>query len=94
MLCYKEFDTISWTQEGPAILKILFCTLGQLSTNCHIIKLPEYVPNDEEKANTRLFAHNVAKVMCNELGVLQSFYSYDDIMFMGFAYEIILLIIY
>jgi hypothetical protein len=71
------------------IVSIVFYTLGQLSTDCEIIKLPAYTPSDEERADTRLFADNVAKAMCDELGVLQSFYSYDDVMFMGFAYVII-----
>jgi hypothetical protein len=89
-LCFnQEYDTISWTDEGPGIVSIVFYTLGQLSTDCEIIKLPPYTPSDEERADTRLFADNVAKVMCDELGVLQSFYSYDDVMFMGFAYVII-----
>ncbi|CAG2107490.1 unnamed protein product, partial [Medioppia subpectinata] len=69
-----KHDLKSWVEEGPGLLKILFYSLSELWTSCEIIKLEPYFPNDEEKANSRLFADNVQRVMCDELGVLQSFY--------------------
>ncbi|XP_054169098.1 lysophosphatidylcholine acyltransferase 1-like [Oppia nitens] len=83
-----KHDLKSWVEEGPSLLKILYYSLSQMWINCEIIKLEPYFPNEEEKLNASLFANNVQKVMCDELGVIQSFYTYDDVMFMGFANEI------
>lgn len=78
-------DAVTWSWEGPDAAKLFFCALTRVSTNLEISILPEYTPNNEEKANTRLFAENVSKLMCHDLGVLQSYYSFDDVPLMRVA---------
>lgn len=80
-----QVDTITWTWEGPGPLRLLLHSMTRLSINCEITILPKYVPNAAEKANIQLFAHNVAKIMCTELGILQSFYSLEDVPFLPMA---------
>lgn len=81
-------DTVTWSWEGPDAFKLFLCALTRVSTNLEITILPEYIPNNEEKANTRLFAENVSKLMCLETGVLQSYYSFDDVPLMRVATSI------
>lgn len=44
-------------------LKLLWLTLTQANSKCEIEFLPVYVPNEEEKKDPKLFAHNVRNVM-------------------------------
>lgn len=81
-------DTVTWSWEGPDAVKLFICALTRISTNLEITILPEYIPNNEEKANTRLFVENVSKLMCHETGVLQSYYSFDDVPLMRVATSI------
>lgn len=71
-------DSVTWTWEGPSMLVIFLHALTRISTNCEITILPQYVPSEEEKASPKMYAENVSRMMCTQLGVLQSFYSYDD----------------
>ena len=84
----ENMDSVAWAWEGPSPFSLVISLLTRVSTNLEITILPEYVPNAEEKANTRLFAENVSKLMCQDLGVLQSYYSYDDGSLMPVAKDI------
>lgn len=83
-----SLDTVTWSWEGPGLAKLFICALTRISTNLEITILPEYTPNNEEKANTRLFAENVSKLMCDATGVFQSYYSFDDVPLMRVATNI------
>lgn len=80
-----EQDSVSWSWEGPSSLSVFLHTLTRISTNCEITIMSQYEPSKEESLHPRLFAENVSKLMCTDLGVLQSFYSYDDVPFMPVA---------
>jgi Ca2+-binding EF-hand superfamily protein len=41
--------------------------------------LPVYVPNDEEKSNPALYAHNVRQVMAKAMGVACTNHAYEDV---------------
>ncbi|XP_055685445.1 lysophosphatidylcholine acyltransferase isoform X2 [Lutzomyia longipalpis] len=71
-------DTVTWTWDGPGVLKLLWLTLTQVHSACEIEFLPIYVPSQEEKENAKLYAHNVRNVMSKALGLPISDYTYDD----------------
>ncbi|KAL0271512.1 UNVERIFIED_CONTAM: hypothetical protein PYX00_008584 [Menopon gallinae] len=74
----NKLDTVTWTWEGPGVLKLLWLTLTQVHSCCEIEFLPVYKPSEEEIYDPRLFANNVRKVMAKALGVPVSNYTYDD----------------
>ncbi|XP_037030614.1 lysophosphatidylcholine acyltransferase isoform X1 [Bradysia coprophila] len=84
----NKLDTVTWTWEGPGVLKLLWLTLTQIQTACEIEFLPVYVPSDEEKKNPKMFANNVRKVMAKALDVPTSDYTYDDCRLMTRAKEL------
>lgn len=59
----NSFDTVTWTWEGPAALKLVWLTMCQAYTRCELEFLPVYLPNDEEKNDPKLYATNVRNVM-------------------------------
>ncbi|XP_045191515.2 lysophosphatidylcholine acyltransferase 2-like isoform X1 [Mercenaria mercenaria] len=80
-VCLKypnRLDTVTWTWEGPGIFTMLWLTLCQFSTSLEIEYLPVYVPNEEEKADPKLYAHNVRKVMAEALKIPVTDHTYDD----------------
>lgn len=44
-------------------LKLLWLTLTRAHSNCEIEFLPVYSPNEEEKKDPKLYAHNVRNLM-------------------------------
>ncbi|XP_027196036.2 uncharacterized protein LOC113790553 [Dermatophagoides pteronyssinus] len=83
--CCGIHDPITWTWEGPGVLKIFFYTMSCLSIDCEITIMDEYRPNSLELQDPKKFAQNVAQKMCIELGIPQSYYSYDDVPLMHVA---------
>ena len=71
-------DTLSWTWDGPNTSWSIWLTLCRWRTDLELTKLPVYTPSDQERKNADLYAHNVTKVLVNELGLPCLFYSYDD----------------
>lgn len=92
LLCrHSKFEVRTLTIKiflGPSTYTLLVSMLARVSTNLEITILPEYTPTAEEKADTNLFAKNVSKLMCQDLGVLQSYYSFDDAFLMPVAKDI------
>ncbi|KAK7576492.1 hypothetical protein V9T40_012778 [Parthenolecanium corni] len=74
----NKLDTVTWTWDGPGALKLMWLTLTQAHSNCEIEFLPVYQPNDEEKRDPKLFAHNVRNLMAKSLGIPTSDYTYED----------------
>lgn len=74
----NKLDTVTWTWDGPGALKLLWLTLTRAQSNCEIEFLPVYSPNEEEKKDPKLYAHNVRNLMARALGVPTSEYSYED----------------
>ncbi|XP_017565812.1 lysophosphatidylcholine acyltransferase 1 [Pygocentrus nattereri] len=74
----NKLDTITWTWQGPGAFKILWLTLCQLHNKFEIEFLPIYTPNEEEKRNPPLFAHNVRRLMAKALDVPVTDYSFED----------------
>ena len=63
----NDWDTISWTTEGPSAAVLFWYTLCQLETRLRITFLPVYEPSDEERNDPLLFAHNVRAVLSTAL---------------------------
>ncbi|GLH16238.1 Lysophosphatidylcholine acyltransferase [Gryllus bimaculatus] len=61
----NKLDTVTWTWEGPG-------------ASCEIEFLPVYHPDARERADPKLFASNVRRLMARALGVPVSDYTYDD----------------
>ncbi|XP_065219228.1 lysophosphatidylcholine acyltransferase isoform X2 [Planococcus citri] len=74
----NKLDTVTWTWDGPGALKLLWLTLTRAHSKCEIEFLPVYTPNEEEKKDPKLFAHNVRNVMAKALGIPTSDYTYED----------------
>ncbi|XP_060555459.1 lysophosphatidylcholine acyltransferase 2-like isoform X3 [Ruditapes philippinarum] len=74
----NRLDTVTWTWEGPGVFTLLWLTLCQFNTRLEIEYLPVYTPSEEEKADPKLFANNVRKVMAEALGVPVTDHTYDD----------------
>lgn len=56
---HKRFN-MSWAQLGFSY--IIYC-FGQVYNSCSIYILPPYVPNEEEKADWKLYAYNVQRTL-------------------------------
>lgn len=76
-----DVDTITWTWEGPEPWRVFLHALTRISINMEVSVLPTYTPSEQERSNAKLFAGNVEKWMCAELGVCQWYYSFDDVSF-------------
>lgn len=74
-----DVDSITWTWEGPEPWRIFLHALTRISINMEVTVLPTYTPSEQERSNAKLYAGNVEKWMCAELGVCQWFYSFDDV---------------
>lgn len=74
----NKLDTVTWTWEGPGVLKLMWLTLVQPHSNCEIEYLPVYKPSEEEKKDPKLYAHNVRQLMAKALGVPTLDFTYDD----------------
>lgn len=74
----NKLDTITWTWEGPGAFQLLWLTLCQFHTNFEIEFLPVYHPSEKEKADPKLFANNLRKVMAEALKVPVTDHTYDD----------------
>lgn len=48
-------------------MRHLFLLLSQFVNHMEVIKLPVYYPSEEEKADPRLYANNVRKLMATEV---------------------------
>ena len=83
------FTDISWVDGGSpglgggpglgeTLLKLLCCTWLSMSVEY----LPPYIPSDAEKADAKLYAHNVREVMAQHLQVPVSEESFDDCILM------------
>lgn len=84
VLRFKMWDTITWTFNGSTIPALLFFTLCQFCISMEIEYLPVYVPTDDEKKNTMLFADNVRDVMAQSLNVPVIDLSYEN----GILYDL------
>jgi len=71
---YKNFN-MSWVKMGVSFFPFL---LGQFYNNCEVYKLPAYIPNEAEKADWRLYAYNVQRVMVD---VVNMYLHEDEKMF-------------
>ncbi|OTF79039.1 hypothetical protein BLA29_004019 [Euroglyphus maynei] len=78
-------DPITWTWEGPGLFRIFFQTMSCIYIDCEITIMDEYRPDHNERQDPKKFAENVAKKMSIELGIPQSYYSYDDVPLMSVA---------
>lgn len=65
----NEWDTVSWTWEGPGALQVLLTSLTQFYVNLSVEFMPVYQPNQQEVKDPKLFANNVRQVMADRLGV-------------------------
>ncbi|XP_075224266.1 lysophosphatidylcholine acyltransferase isoform X1 [Lycorma delicatula] len=74
----NKLDTVTWTWEGPGVLKLLWLTLVQPQSNCEIEFLPVYHPREDEKKDPKLYAQNVRQLMANALKIPTLDYTYDD----------------
>ncbi|XP_061163188.1 lysophosphatidylcholine acyltransferase 2-like isoform X2 [Saccostrea echinata] len=74
----NQFDTVTWTWEGPGAFALLWYTLCQFHTKCEIEFLPVYTPSEEEKKDAALFAANVRATMAEALAIPVTDHSYDD----------------
>ena len=59
----NRYDSFTWTWSGPGPMQLLWLTLTKGFTRVEVEYLPVYVPSEEEKANPKLFAKNVQRVM-------------------------------
>lgn len=76
---YKNrLDTMTWTWMGPNAIKCTLLTLCQLNNKMEVTYLPVYNPNDEEKADAKLFAKNVRAKMAGYLNVSTTNHTYED----------------
>lgn len=74
----NRLDTVTWTWEGPGVWSLLWLTLCQFNTRLEIEFLPVYTPTEEEKADPKIFASNVRKVMADALNVPVTDHTFDD----------------
>ncbi|XP_046660532.1 lysophosphatidylcholine acyltransferase isoform X1 [Homalodisca vitripennis] len=74
----NKLDTVTWTWEGPGVLKLMWLTLVQPHSNCEIEFLPVYRPSEAERRDPKLYAENVRQLMARALGVPTLDYTYDD----------------
>ncbi|CAF0716208.1 unnamed protein product, partial [Brachionus calyciflorus] len=74
----SDFDSVSWTWQGPGAFEIVWLTLCKLHSPVEIHFLPVYNPSEQEKNDPVLFAENVRKLMAEHLDVPLSEYSYED----------------
>uniref|UniRef100_A0A1B6F148 Phospholipid/glycerol acyltransferase domain-containing protein n=1 Tax=Cuerna arida TaxID=1464854 RepID=A0A1B6F148_9HEMI len=74
----NKLDTVTWTWEGPGVLKLMWLTLVQPHSNCEIEFLPVYKPSEAECRDPKLYAENVRQLMARALGVPTLDYTYDD----------------
>ena len=58
--------------------QLLWLTLCQLHTRVEVEFLPVYQPSEAEKANPKLYAYNVRKIMADALGIPFTDHTYDD----------------
>mmetsp|Transcript_9914 Transcript_9914/g.36967 ORF Transcript_9914/g.36967 Transcript_9914/m.36967 type:complete len:577 (+) Transcript_9914:1557-3287(+) len=58
---YKRFN-MSWNKLS---YRYIFYAFGQVFNSCRVFILPPYVPNEAEKADWKLYAHNVQRVLCD-----------------------------
>uniref|UniRef100_A0A0X3NYX8 Phospholipid/glycerol acyltransferase domain-containing protein n=1 Tax=Schistocephalus solidus TaxID=70667 RepID=A0A0X3NYX8_SCHSO len=71
-------DTITWTWEGPGVVKIFLATLLQPHNPVEIEFLPVYVPSEEEQADPQMYAQNVRAIMAKALNLPTTDLSFDD----------------
>lgn len=74
----NKLDTVTWTWEGPGVLKLMWLTLVQPQSTCEIEFLPVYKPTAAEQGDPKLYAHNVRQLMAKTLGIPTLDYTYAD----------------
>ncbi|CAH1398421.1 unnamed protein product [Nezara viridula] len=74
----NKVDTVTWTWEGPGVIKLMWLTLVQPQSVCEIEFLPVYTPSEIERRDPKLYAHNVRQLMARALGIPTLDYTYDD----------------
>jgi lysophosphatidylcholine acyltransferase/lyso-PAF acetyltransferase len=74
----NRFDSITWTFDGPQVLKTWWWTMSQFTNYCELEFLPVYTPSEEEKADVSLYANNVRQVMAEAMGVPVTDYVFED----------------
>ncbi|CDW56350.1 1 acylglycerophosphocholine O acyltransferase [Trichuris trichiura] len=87
-VCIKwpnKYDVISWTWEGNSVFELIWLALCQPRLYVEIEFLPVYVPNEAEKDDALLYAHNVRSIMANCLRVPTSDYSYEDAPYLSYG---------
>ncbi len=74
----NQLTDISWVEAGPPVGELVLKCLCTPWMNMSVEFLPPYVPSEEEKKDTRLFAKNVRKYMADSLQVPVTDQSFDD----------------
>ncbi|KAK2164584.1 hypothetical protein LSH36_61g01016 [Paralvinella palmiformis] len=88
-LRYKnKLDTVTWTWDGPGVLKVMWLTLCQLDNKMEIEFLDVYKPSDEEVEKPKLYAANVRDQMAECLGVPTTDHTFEDCRLMLYAQKI------
>ena len=73
---------ISWVDAGPSLGETLLKLCCNTWLNMTVEYLPTYIPSEEEKKDTRLFARNVRNIMAEKMGVPTTEESFDDCILM------------
>mmetsp|Transcript_23659 Transcript_23659/g.49280 ORF Transcript_23659/g.49280 Transcript_23659/m.49280 type:complete len:580 (+) Transcript_23659:199-1938(+) len=74
----NAFTDISWVEAGPEVYEIVLKCLCAPWINMQVEYMKPYVPSEQEKKDTKLFARNVRKYMADGLGVQVTDQSFDD----------------
>ena len=75
----NRVDTVTWTWNQPhSALAVLWLTLSQPFTRAEVEYLPPYHPNEEERADPKLYAANVHRLFSAALGVPASDISFKE----------------
>ncbi|GMH64412.1 hypothetical protein TrRE_jg295, partial [Triparma retinervis] len=69
---------ISWVEAGPPVGEIVLKCLCSPWMRMTVEFLPPYVPSEEEKKDTRLYARNVRARMADHLRIPATDQSFDD----------------
>lgn len=77
-LPYRHFD-VSYVAAAPGGLALLARLLCQFRNRMTVDFLPVYHPSAEEKADAKLYARNVQKVIARKLDIPVTEHSYDDV---------------
>ena len=75
---FPAFDCVSWVEDGPGGLELLWLGLCQINIKTRVNYLPIYTPSKQEKEDPRLFADNVREVMATAMKIPVVDFSFED----------------